>query len=302
MKILIADPTDAVARERLKENNFDFDYIPDIMPDDLLSRIGAYEGLLVRSRTKVTQSVIGKATKLKVVARIGSGFDNIDIASCKEKKITVVNAPDANSMAVAELTVCLMIAALRQIPRAIESMRKGEWLKNELWGHELGSQTIGIIGYGYVGTKVDRLVSAFGAKTLIYSRSYQTATLGEIFEKSDIVSVHLALTPETKGLIGRKLFELMKPSAIFINISRGQITDEESLFGMLEGKKIACGILDVFPIEPLSPDSKWRKLPNVILTPHIGAATREALAKASMTVVEDTMAVLGGKKPKYKVA
>lgn len=302
MKILIADPTDAVARERLKENNFDFDYIPDITPDDLLSRIGAYEGLLVRSRTKVTQSVIGKATKLKVVARIGSGFDNIDIASCKEKKITVVNAPDANSMAVAELTVCLMIAALRQIPRAIESMRKGEWLKNELWGHELGSQTIGIIGYGYVGTKVDRLVSAFGAKTLIYSRSYQTATLGEIFEKSDIVSVHLALTPETKGLIGRKLFELMKPSAIFINISRGQITDEESLFGMLEGKKIACGILDVFPIEPLSPDSKWRKLPNVILTPHIGAATREALAKASMTVVEDTMAVLGGKKPKYKVA
>ncbi|MCL4339336.1 hydroxyacid dehydrogenase [Patescibacteria group bacterium] len=301
MKILIADPTDAAARDRFKENNFDFDYIPDITSDDLLSKVDTYEGLLVRSRTKVTQSVIGKATRLKVVARIGSGFDNIDIASCKKKKITVLNAPDANSIAVAELTVCLMIAALRQIPRAIESMRKGEWLKNELWGHELGSQTIGIIGYGYVGTKVDRLVSAFGAKTLIYSRSYQTATLPEIFEKSDIVSVHLALTPETKGLVGRKLFELMKPSAIFINISRGQIIDEEALFSILEGKKIAYGILDVFPHEPLAPDSRWRKLSNVILTPHIGAATREALAKASMTVVEDTMAVLRGDKPKYKI-
>lgn len=297
MNVLIADPASFEAISYLQTNGLKVTYNSTISSAKLIEQIPHFDALMVRSRTKVTKVVLEKGNNLKIIGRIGSGYDNIDTVICKEKKITVVNAPDANSISVAELTVGLIISFLRQLPRAFSSMKEGLWLKDELWGHELSSQTVGIVGYGYVGTKVDKLVSAFGAKTLVYSRSYRTATLPEIFEQCDIITLHLALNPNTKGIITRELLGKMKKSAFILNISRGQIIDEEALYEMLYTKKITGAILDVYNTEPLQADSKWRKLSNVLLTPHIGAATRDALVRASMTVAEDIVRVLNGEKP-----
>jgi D-3-phosphoglycerate dehydrogenase len=157
------------------------------------------------------------------------------------------------------------------------------------------------VGYGHIGKKVEKLVTAFGAKTLVYSRSYQTSSLGDLFKQADIVTLHLALAKETKNLVGENLLLLMKPTAFLINASRGEIIDEEALCRILTEKKIASAALDVFWQEPLLADSRFRKLPNVILTPHLGASTKEALEKASKTVINDVIAVLKGGKPVNQV-
>jgi len=302
MKVLISDKISESSFSFLKENNIDFDYRPEISPPELLSVITNYQALVVRSRTKVSKEVIAAGEKLKVIGRVGSGVDNIDIGAAAKRLIIVVNAPDANSQAVAELTLGLMLALLRKLPQAFSSMKDGLWLKKELVGNELAEKTVGIIGYGRIGQKVERLVSSFGAYILVNSRSYQTVSLSELFEKSDIVSLHLALTPETKGFIGKQLLDILKPTAYFINASRGEIVDEEALYAILSQKKIAGAALDVFWQEPLGFDSPWRKLDNVILTPHIGASTQEALRRASLTVMGDIVRVLKGQKPKYQVA
>lgn len=301
MRLLISDPMDEAARAYLKDYGIVFDYKPKISKDELLSSISSYDGLLVRSRTKVTKDVISKVNKLKIIGRIGSGYDNIDIISCKDRKIIVVNSPDANSVAVAEMTVGLIIAMLRDILKACESMEKGLWIKNEIWGHEIAGKTVGILGYGYVGTKVEKIFFAMGANVLVYSRSYKTASIREIFSKSDIITIHLSLSPDTKGLVNRKLLSLMKPDAILVNIARGALIDEEALYDVLKNKKIRGAILDVYWEEPLPADSRWRKLPNVILTPHIGAATVEALSKASLFVAKDIVRFLKGEKLENRV-
>lgn len=301
MKVLIADPTSQEAISYLKENSIIVSYQPEVSPSDLISQISDYEGLMVRSRTKVTKEVIEHSEKLKVVARIGSGYDNIDLHSCHEKNIAVVNAPDANSQAVAEMTIGLVIAFLRDFPKVIDSMKNGLWIKNEMWGSEISGKTVGIIGYGHVGKRVAKIMESFGANVLINSKSYQTSTLDEIFAKSDIVTLHLSLNAGTKGCITKELIAQMKQSAILVNLARAELVDEKALFEMLKTNKIRGAILDVYWQEPLTSDSKWRKLDNVILTPHIGAATHEALKRASFTVAEDIVSVLKGEKPQNPV-
>ncbi|MBI4991112.1 hydroxyacid dehydrogenase [Candidatus Gottesmanbacteria bacterium] len=301
MLTLIADPCDEDAISFLRDNNIDILLKPAISPSLLLAEISKADALMVRSRTKVTKEVIEKGKNLKVVGRIGSGFDNIDVKTCREKGITIVNAPDANSQAVAELTVGLMIAYLRQLPRAITSMKESLWIKNEIWGQELSGKTIGILGYGHVGKRVEKILGAFGAKILIHSHKYQTATLREIFQKSDIITLHLSLNEKTRGCINKRLLSEMKSDSILVNLARGELIDEDALYETLSKKKIAGAILDVYWQEPLPPDSPWRKLNNVLLTPHIGAATKEALEKASITVAEDVVRVLKGEKPKNQV-
>ncbi len=300
MLTLIADPCDENAISYLRENHIDVLLKPAISPLELLKEIPKVDALLVRSRTKVTKEVIEKGVNLKVVARVGSGFDNIDIKVCREKGITVVNAPDANSQAVAELTVGLIISYLRELPRVFISMKEGKWIKNEIWGGELNGKTVGILGYGHVGKRVAKLLEAFGSNILIYDRSQQTATLREIFQKSDIVTLHLSLNSQTKGSITSELLSEMKRQAILVNLARGELVDEEALYEVLSQKKIKGAILDVYWSEPLPADSKWRQLDNVLLTPHIGAATKEALKRASLTVAEDVVRVLKGKKRKIR--
>lgn len=301
MKVLISDPIAHEALEYLETKGVQYTYQPDTSADNLKDIISYYEALLVRSRTKVNRQIIESGKNLRVVARIGSGYDNIDIIACRQKNIVVVNAPDANSISVGELTVGLILSYLRDINRCVISMREGNWIKNEIWGEEIFGKTVGILGYGHVGKKVAKIFEALGANVLIQSRNYQTATYQEVFHKSDIVTIHLSLNSETKGCVSKWLIDKMKPSAILMNLSRGEIVDERALYNALLSNKIRGAILDVFWQEPLPSDSRWRKLPNVILTPHIGAATNEALRRASMTVSADVVRVLKGQKPENEV-
>lgn len=296
MKLLISDAIDKSALNWLHSQKIEFEYSPEIDEEKLLKEIFKYEGLVVRSRTKVTKGVIEKGTKLKAIGRVGTGVDNIDLKSAYEKQIKVVNAKGANSQAVAEHTIGLMLALLRKYRRGFSSMEKGLWDKKNLKGEELRAKTIGVLGSGDVGGKVIELLKAFGAKVLVFNRGSTSKYLEEIFRSADIVTIHLSLNEETEGLVNKKLLSLLKPSAYLINTSRGKIIDEPSLVKILKAGKIAGAALDVFDEEPLSKASELRKLDKVILTPHIGAATKEAFKQASLLLVEDIVRAIKGQK------
>jgi len=296
IKVLIADKIDKSIIEKITNSRFSFNYQPEITPQDLLKIIPNYEGLVVRSRTKVTAEVINQGKKLKAVGRVGTGLDNIDIGTAKRRKITIINSPESNTEAVAELALGLILSLLRKLSLAYTSMADGLWLKKDLKGEELEGKKVGVIGYGHIGKKISKLLTAFGAKVDYFSRSEKTNSLKYIFKNSDIITVHLPLNNETKNLVNNKLLLLMKPTSFFVNTSRGGVVEEKTLFKMLEGKKIAGAALDVFWQEPLPPGSPWRKLSNVILTPHIAASTSEALKKGTKTVVNDILKILDKKK------
>ena len=294
--ILITDKIDKSVIDQIKNpNKFFFDYQPEITPQDLIKIIPNYQGLVVRSRTKVTQEVIDKGHSLKVVGRVGSGLDNIDIKEAKKRKIIVINSPDSNSEAVAELTLGLILSLLRKLTLAYSSMRDGLWIKKDLKGEEIENKKVGVIGYGHIGKKVVKILTAFGAKVDYYSRNKKTNSLKYIFKHSDIITVHLPLNNQTKNFVNNDLLSLMKPTGFFINTSRGGVVEEKALFKMLQEKKIDGAALDVFWQEPLPPGSLWRKLPNVILTPHIAASTREALKKGTKMVIDGIIKILGKK-------
>jgi len=295
LNILIADKVDKSTIDQIKNSKFTFDYQPEITPQELIKVIPNYEGLIVRSRTKVTADVIDRGHNLRVIARVGSGLDNIDILEAKKRKIAVINSPESNSESVTELTVGLILSLLRKLPRAYSSMNEGLWIKKELKGEEIEGKKVGVIGYGHIGKRVVKIFKAFGAKVDYYSRSEKTNSLKYIFMHSDIITVHLPLNNATKNLINNDLLLLMKPTSFFINTSRGGVVEEKALFKLLQQKKIAGAGLDVFWQEPLPPTSPWRKLPNVIVTPHIAASTSEALKKGTKTVVDEIIKILSKK-------
>jgi D-3-phosphoglycerate dehydrogenase len=296
MKILIADKISSKAIEKLESAKYDVVYEPEITPTDLLTRVADVQALIIRSRTKVTKEVIEAGKELKIVGRVGTGLDNVDKAAASEKKIQVVNAPDANSTAVAELTIGMMIALLRKLDLAYTSMKKGEWRKKDLMGSELSAKTVGIVGHGNIGKKVESLLKAFGCRVLIYSRSYQTVdNLEKLFFESDIITLHLSLSDETRGMIEASLLYKMKPTAYLVNLARAQIVDQQALYTILKDHKIAGAALDVFETEPLEENSPLRALDNVILSPHIGASTHESVERASLAVIEQVLQFLGMK-------
>ena len=292
LKILIADKVDKNVIGQIKNPKFSFSYQPEITPQDLIKIISNYEGLVVRSRTKVTADVIDRGHNLKVIARVGSGLDNIDVTEAKKRKIAVINSPESNSEAVTELTIGLILSLLRKLSLAYSSMNSGLWIKKELKGEEIEGKKVGIVGYGHIGKRVARILTAFGAKVDYYSRTKKTNSLKYIFKHSDIISVHLPLNNTTKNLVNNDLLSLMKPTSFFINTSRAGVVEEKVLFKLLEQKKISGAALDVFWQEPLPPVSPWRKLPNVILTPHIAASTSEALKKGTKTVIDEVIKIL----------
>jgi len=294
-RVLIADKIDEKILTSLKQESIFFNYQPEINSKDLLKIISLYQGLIVRSRTKVTEEVIKAGKNLQVIGRVGSGLDNIDVVSAKKHKIKIVNASDSNTNAVAELTIALILSLLRNLSKAHTSMSQGLWLKKELIGLELSGKTLGIIGYGHIGKKVAKLVRSFGAQIYFYSRSKKNTSLKNLFQKSDIISLHLPLTSQTEKLVNKKFLSLMKPTSFLINSGRGEVIDEKDLYDFLVTKKIAGAALDVFWQEPLPPNSPWRKMPNVILTPHIGASTNEALKKGTKTVIDEIIKILSKK-------
>ncbi|HVL87936.1 MAG TPA: hydroxyacid dehydrogenase [Candidatus Thermoplasmatota archaeon] len=274
--------------------------------------MAGYEALVVRSRTKVTREVLSAGGRLKVVGRAGVGVDNVDTAAAKELGIAIVNAPTAATNAVAELAVGHALALARGIARLDGAMRQGRWEKKGSEGWELAGKTLGLVGVGRIGSRVAELARAFGMRALAYD-PYVSAdaarrmnvekvdSLERLLEDADVVSVHVSLTPETKGLLDGKRIALMKRTAILLNLSRGGVVDEPALAMALESGAIAGAGLDVFSTEPLAPDSPLARLPNVILTPHVGANSREAQAAAGRIVAEQVLKVLRGETADFRV-
>jgi len=296
MKVLVCDPIHEDGIKILKDAGFEIDISPEISYEELKGKVRDYDVLVVRSRTKVTREIIEAGEKLKVVGRAGAGIDNIDVEAAKEKGVKVLNTPEAPAIAVAELTIGLLLSLARQIPRADSSMKEGRWAKKEFKGWQLNGKTFGVIGLGHIGEKVARLAKAFGMKILITKRTppspeilkeleAEFVPLDELLRRSDIVSLHVPLTPQTHHMIGEREIQLMKDGAFIINTSRGAVIDEKALFKALKSGKLGGAALDVYEVEPPE-DYSLMKLPNVVCTPHIGAQTVEAQRAAATLLAQ----------------
>lgn len=296
MKILVSDPISDEAISLLRKGNAEFQYSPEITPQELLVAIGAYDALIVRSRTKVTKDVVAKAQSLKVIGRAGVGVDNIDSQATNEAGIKVLNTPDALTNAVAEFTIGLMIDLSRRIPAADNSMKQGKWEKSRIHGLELKGRTYGTIGIGRIGQRVAELASAFGmsimandvipiSDQLVNRFGIKVVTQDEIFKKADYVDLHVPLTTETRNMVNYSKLKLMKPNAFLINTSRGGVVSETDLLRALDEKIISGAALDVFEIEPPDKQELLRHA-NLIATPHIAGQTAESQAKAGTQIVE----------------
>lgn len=282
-----------------------------ISADELLQVIGEYDALIVRGRTKVTPAVFKAASKLKVVGRAGVGVDNIDLNAAKECNVMVVNSPYATTVAVAELAMSMLLAMAREIPRADSAMKNGKWLKKELEGVELYRKTLGIIGFGRIGSTVARRAEAFDMRTLCSDPKvtpdsenlYGCASLAlpELLAQADFITIHVPLNNSTRGMLGREQFALMKDGVHIVDVSRGGVIDEQALLEALESGKVAGAALDVFPTEPPGLTALVSH-PKVICTPHIGAQTVEAQQRASYDIASEVLRALNGKEMRWRVA
>lgn len=309
-RILVTDPLDPAAAQELRKAGHEV-VEKKLTPDELLKEIAGYDALLVRSETKVTKAVLGVADRLKVVGRAGVGVDNIDTTAAKERGVAVVNAPLAATNAVAELTLAHMLALARQLPRADATTRAGKWDKKSLMGIELSGRTLGLLGVGRIGGRVAELCRAFGMRVVVYDPyvsaekarelgATQVATPAEVVAQSDFVSVHVPLTPETKHLVNKDLLARFKKGAFILNVARGGIVDEKALFEALQSGHLGGAGLDTFETEPLK-ETPLAALPNVVFTPHVGASTQEAQAKAGIMTAEQVRKVLAGEKAEFRV-
>jgi D-3-phosphoglycerate dehydrogenase len=291
MKILICDKTEDEAVERMRSAGIQVDVRDDITPEDLINTIPDYEGMVVRSRTKVRAPVIDAGKKLKVIMRGGVGLDNIDVDYAKSKGITILNTPAANSASVAELAIGYMIALARHLYQATASMKAGQWEKKKFEGTEIGGKTLGIVGSGRIGREVAHRAIAMGMNILDYD-PYLTkvsegklVSLDELLAQSDFITFHLPHTEETHNMIGPAEFEKMKTGVYIVDCARGGIIDEEALYNAIVNGKVAGAALDVYAEEPLK-DYKLFSLDQVIGSPHIGAATAEALGRVGAEVAD----------------
>jgi D-3-phosphoglycerate dehydrogenase len=300
MHVLIADTVDKECPARLKAAGFHVTEDFEISPEDLKRKIGEYEVLVVRSRTKVTKDVLDGATRLKLIGRVGVGLDTIDVAAAEAKGIKVINTPQMSTIAVAELVISMMLNMIRGTHLANESIKKGQWEKKKFKGGELNGKTLGVVGFGRIGRAVAERAKAFGMKVLVYDVILDEAalkrleaerlnTLEELLLRSDIVTIHTPLLPETRKMINSKSLQLFKTGAYLVNASRGEVVDSAALLDALKSKKLAGAALDVFDNEP--PKEAWEKelvaLPNVVATPHIGAQTKEAQVAGAIMVAEN---------------
>jgi D-3-phosphoglycerate dehydrogenase / 2-oxoglutarate reductase len=302
--VLICDQVDKVLNEILQKNGLKITYEPEITPEQIREKIGNYEIVIVRSRTKLTKDLIEKADKCKIIARVGVGLDNIDVDAAKTKGIRVINAVEGAMNAVAELVLGLMLSLAREIPRADREIRNGKWLKKELMGSELSGKYLGIVGLGNIGKKLARHAKALNMNIIGYdvipipdefSREVGLikADLDTLLSSADYISFHVPFTPETHHLVNAQRLSGMKKTTCIINTSRGEIIDEDALYNALREGKIAGAALDVFEKEP-AVGNNLATLPNVICTPHIGAQTREAQALAANVIAEKIIMILRG--------
>ncbi len=282
-RVLICDTVDLNALA-LPED-FEVDYLPKITPEELLARIADYEVVVVRSRTKIGADVIAKATKLKLIARPGTGLDNVDIRAANARGIEVVNSPEALVEAVSEHVLALMLSLARWVPTADSSTRAGRWEKERFVGIELKGKTMGIAGMGRIGRRVGEMARVLGMSVLGYdiieiskdvlaSIGCTMVDLDTLFSSSDFITLHVPLTAETRHLVDSRRISLMKKGSFIVNTSRGEVIDEVALARALIEGKLAGAALDVFEKEP--PSAEILDAPNIIATPHIAGQTSDA--------------------------
>ena len=304
-KVLVADKINEKGVEVL-EGSAEIVNNPKITPEELLKTIDQYDGIIVRSRTKMTKEVIENAKNLKIIARAGVGVDNIDVQAATDHGILVVNAPQSTSITVAEHAMGLMLSLSRKIAIADASVKAGKWEKSKFMGMELRNKTLGVIGMGRIGSQVVKRAKAFEMDVIVYDPyitedvakelGVEITTLDYLVENADVMTIHVPLTPETKGLISKPELTKMKDHAILLNCARGGIINEADLYEVLKERPELKAGLDVYENEPLE-NSPLVTLDNVVLTPHIAASTKEAQRDAAIIVAKEVKEVINGNIP-----
>jgi D-3-phosphoglycerate dehydrogenase len=301
-KILISDSLSAEGIAIFKKTpGIEVDVRTKMTPDELKAVIGDYDGLVIRSNTKVTQEVIDCAGKLGVVGRAGIGLDNVDIPAASKRGIVVMNTPGGNAVTTGEHAIAMMLSLVRMIPQATASMKAGQWEKSKFTGHEFMNKTLGIVGIGRVGSIVADRAHGLKMKVIAYDpfiapdaaekMGITLATLNEVYRQADIITVHTPMTKETRGLINASAFAKMKNGVYIVNCARGGIVSEKDLYDALVSGRVAGAALDVFEEEP-SKNMALIALDNVICTPHLGASTDEAQINVAIAVAEQIVAYL----------
>ncbi|HTV62547.1 MAG TPA: phosphoglycerate dehydrogenase [Verrucomicrobiae bacterium] len=305
MKIIICDPVSPKGIALLQQRpEFNVVVLPKRLPEaELLPVVSDAVALVVRSETKVTRKVIEAAPKLRVVGRAGVGVDNVDIEAATQHGTVVMNTPGGNTVTTAELSFAMLLSLARKVPQAHATMVAGKWDRKLFQGVELAGKSLGVLGMGRIGTEVAKRAIAFGMRVVAYD-PYLTEdraraiganfadSVDQVYFSADFVTVHMPVTPETKGMLNAAAFAKMKPGVRIVNCARGEIIVENDLIAALESGKVAGAALDVFSVEPLPADHPYRKQPNLILTPHLGASTGEAQEKCGVEVAEVLAAYL----------
>ncbi len=296
MHILVCDPVSPKGIDLLKQRSeFKVTVLKERLAEAaLLPLVADVHAMVVRSETKVTRKVIEAAHKLKVVGRAGVGVDNVDVEAATQRGIVVMNTPSGNTISTAELSFSMLMALARKIPQAHMSMKAGEWNRKAFQGVELCNKTLGILGMGRIGSEVARRAIAFGMRVLAYdpflalSRAkalqVELVELDEVYARADFITIHLPMTDETKGMINSAAFEKMKKGVRILNCARGGIINEADLYTAIQSGKVAGAALDVYEIEPPPAQFPLRDLPQLIMTPHLGASTEEAQENVGIEV------------------
>jgi D-3-phosphoglycerate dehydrogenase len=302
-RILVADK---IAREGLApltgDSRFEIIERPGLKGEELTAAIADADAVLVRSATKITRESLSRATHLRVIGRAGVGVDTIDVEAATERGVAVMNAPAGNTISAAELAFALLLALVRRVPAADRSMKDGKWDRTSFTGTELNRKTLGLIGAGRVGGEVARRARAFGMRVLAFDpflsqdaareMGADLAPLETVLRDADVISLHVPLTDKTRGMLGDAQLALLRPGAVIVNAARGGVLDEGALIKRLAEGKLGGAALDVFDQEPLPADHPLRTLPNVILTPHLGASTEEAQLNVAIEIAESVRAAL----------
>jgi D-3-phosphoglycerate dehydrogenase len=301
-RVLVADEVAARCDEILRESGIEVERQAKISEADLTGVIANFEGVIVRSRIKITKEHLEAGRKLRIVGRAGAGVDNIDVATASDNGIVVANAPTSNTQSVAEHVFALLLSAARHIVKSCAGMKQGLWDRNKYMGVELAGKTIGIIGTGKIGRRVAEMARAWGLRVVANSPSamrdegrkdelrkagIELLDLSEVLRESDFVTLHTPLNNTTRKMIGRDQLKLMKKSSILINTSRGGVIEDEALAEALKAGTLAAACLDVYEKEPPPADWPLLKLDNLITTPHLAASTHEAQTRAALDIARE---------------
>jgi D-3-phosphoglycerate dehydrogenase / 2-oxoglutarate reductase len=302
-KVLVKEKIGDSGVNLLREH-FDVDLGIDWSDEELAEKIGDYDGIVIRSATKMTAELIGRATRLRAIGRAGVGVDNVDVPAATKRGIVVANAPESNVVTAAEHTMALLLALARNVPQAYASLIAGRWERSKFSGVELYEKTLGIVGFGRIGQLVAQRARGFGMRVLAFDpfvSAERYRDLGvekadspeDVYAQADFVTIHLPKTPETEGFVDAQAFAKMRDGVRVLNVARGGLIDEAALKDALDAGRVAGAALDVFPSEPMT-ESPLFGYPNVVVTPHLGASTAEATDRAGYQSAEQVVAALTG--------